>query len=112
MTGWLALRLIRVRYNLSQAEMAERVGVKYTSIGDLESGKVSLNLEHIAAYAKFLGTSQAVLVDFIEQLSDPKCIFPGMMGNKPPKVSEDSTTRLKAVKVAQKKKSNYSPEVN
>jgi transcriptional regulator with XRE-family HTH domain len=102
MEAWLAVRLIRVRYNLSQAEMAEHIGVKVTSMTDIESGKVTLTLDHIAAYAKFLSVSRGALVDFIDQLADPKCIFPALQGSKPPKVSEDSVLKIKAIHPVQK----------
>jgi DNA-binding XRE family transcriptional regulator len=102
MEGWLAARLIRVRYNLSQAEMAEKIGVKTTAMTDIESGKVALTLDLIASYADFLGVSRAALVDFIDHLSDPKCIFPAMDGRNPPKISQDSTLKIKAIKPAQK----------
>lgn len=103
MEGWLAARLIRVRYNLSQAEMAEKIGVKPTAMTDIESGKTTLTLDLIANYADFLGVSRAALVDFIDQLSDPKCIFPAMNGQNPPQVSQDSTLKIKAIKPAPKK---------
>jgi transcriptional regulator with XRE-family HTH domain len=102
MEGWLAVRLIRVRYNLSQAEMAEQIGVNVKSMSDLESGKTTLTLTHITAYAKFLGISRAVLVDFIDQVADPKCIFPALHGQKPPKVSQTSVLKVKSIKPAQK----------
>jgi transcriptional regulator with XRE-family HTH domain len=98
MESWLAVRLIRVRYNLSQAEMAEQIGVNVKAMTDIESGRTALTLTHIAAYAKFLGISRAALVDFIDQLADPKCIFPALHGAKPPKVSQTSVLKIKSIK--------------
>lgn len=52
--GWLAIR------NISQAELARRVGVQPPSVSDWLSGRTAPRQEHLEAIAGALGVSLAV----------------------------------------------------
>ena len=56
------LRAARERAGLSQAELAEEIGVARTTIVYLESGKTNLFSKHIPAIARVLGLTEEELL--------------------------------------------------
>lgn len=56
------LRTARERAGLSQAELAEEIGVARTTIVYLESGKTNLFSKHIPAIARVLGLTEEELL--------------------------------------------------
>jgi transcriptional regulator with XRE-family HTH domain len=99
MNTGLAVRLIRVRFNLTQAEFAERTGIAVKSIPDIESNKVALDLNELAAIAKMLGIEPAGLLAFITDLDDSRYIFPPLMAGAEGAIVEagEKTPRIRKV---------------
>jgi transcriptional regulator with XRE-family HTH domain len=79
MNTGLAVRLIRVRLNLTQAEFSERTGISVKSMPDIESNRVVLDLDELVAIAKMLRIEPAGLLAFITDLDDSRFLFPLLM---------------------------------
>jgi transcriptional regulator with XRE-family HTH domain len=96
----IALRVIRVRFNLTQAEVGNKTGIKASSVTDLESGKVVASLSVISSYAKMLGVSTASLVTFIEGFDDKAYLLPPLAAEKRSntKKTSNASPKVKAVK--------------
>lgn len=56
-----AIKKARLRQNLTQEELGERVGVKRSQISKLESGKSSITLSTMSRVFKALGITTATL---------------------------------------------------
>lgn len=56
-----AIRAERIRQNLTQAELGEKVGVKKSQICKLESGKCSMTLSTMGRVFRALGITTATL---------------------------------------------------
>lgn len=56
-----AIKKARLRQNLTQEELGERVGVKRSQICKLESGKSSISLSTMSRVFKALGITTATL---------------------------------------------------
>lgn len=56
-----AIKKVRLRQNLTQEELGERVGVKRSQICKLESGKSSITLSTMSRVFKALGITTATL---------------------------------------------------
>ena len=53
----LAVRRIREAVGVSQEELANRVGIRRTSITNIEAGRQRLLLHHVETFAEALGTT-------------------------------------------------------
>lgn len=60
------IREYRARYNLSQEELAVRVGVRRETIGNLENGKYNPSLKLAMDIAKVFGCSVEDLFEFTD----------------------------------------------
>lgn len=101
----LALKLIRIRFNLTQQEVSEKTGINAKSIPDLEAGRVSVSLEQVASYAQMAGLSTAALVNFIEQFSDDSYLIPPLIRDRKPNTDKttDIQPRVNKVKTTRKR---------
>lgn len=57
------IRVLRKRSDLSQAELAQQVGVWQTQISQIESGATSPSLDLLQRIAQALGVKPGVIVD-------------------------------------------------
>ena len=65
-----ALRLIRVYHDLSQTEVAARVGLSKSYISDLEAGNKKVTLEVLEKYSSAFEIPVSSLMLFAERTSD------------------------------------------
>lgn len=93
----LILRLSRVRFRLTQEEVAEKTGISVKSLADLESGRVTIGIDRIQAYADMLGVQTADLVEAAEALADQTCVFPLLQRRKKGR-TQKTTTKTARVK--------------
>ncbi|MBD2018672.1 helix-turn-helix transcriptional regulator [Leptolyngbya sp. FACHB-36] len=93
----LILRLARVRFRLTQQEVAEKTGIPVTSLTDLESGRVTVGIDRIQVYAEMLGLQTADLIDAAEALADQACVFPLLQRRKKGR-TQKTTTKTARVK--------------
>ena len=49
------IREFRIKKNITQQELARLVGLDYTHIGRIETGKRTLDIEYLEVFAKALG---------------------------------------------------------
>ncbi len=96
----LAMRLIRVRFNLSQAEFAEKTGLPGKTIPDLECGNTPLSLERLDAIAKMLGIGSPNLLAFIKALEETDFLIPPLVSEskKMPSVSAKRIPRIEKIR--------------
>lgn len=62
-----ALRKAREKANLSQRELATRLGISPANLADIEHGRRGISLFRAAAYGEALGLGQAHFVQMILQ---------------------------------------------
>ena len=62
------LKLLRTEKHLTMRELADKVGICYTTISSLETGKRPFNLDHLQRLSKFFGVSY----DYILGTSDER----------------------------------------
>src|SRR5689334_975923 len=67
----LLLRAARVAADLSQEQLAERVGVHRTYAGTVERGEQNISLTNICAFARAVGVQPAALMPVIPTSGDP-----------------------------------------
>ncbi len=72
-----AFRILRVRFNLSQAELAEKTGIK--GVQEIENGRSGAALEDLAKLAQMLGVTVSALIKFCEDLDDASILIPQLL---------------------------------
>ena len=63
-----ALRLIRLYSKLSQADLAERLGVSQSMVSDVESGRKGVSMDLLDAYSRALDIRMSQLLFFAEEI--------------------------------------------
>lgn len=63
-----ALKLVRLYWGFSQAELAERLSISQSMISDIERGTKSVSLDILERYSKKLGIRMSQLLFFAEEL--------------------------------------------
>jgi transcriptional regulator with XRE-family HTH domain len=63
-----ALRLMRVFHDLSQKELAEKIGISKSFISEIESGKKNLTIDLLQRYADFFDIPMSSIIFFSENL--------------------------------------------
>lgn len=66
-----ALRLVRVFHDLSQTQLAERLGISNSYLSEIEGGKKSPSLDILEKYAEVFNMPLSSLIFFAENASDP-----------------------------------------
>ena len=66
-----ALRLVRVFHDLSQTQLAERLGISKSYLSELESGKKTPSLEILQKYAESFSMPLSSLLFFSENVESP-----------------------------------------
>lgn len=61
------LKEYRAKYNMKQEDLAEKVGVRRETIGNLENGKYNPSLKLAMDIAKVFGVSVEILFEFVEE---------------------------------------------
>ncbi|MEH2449930.1 helix-turn-helix transcriptional regulator [Nostoc sp.] len=64
-----ALRLIRVFYDLTQKELAEKLGISKSYLSEIESGKKTPTLELLNRYSEFFDIPASSIMFFSESLN-------------------------------------------
>ncbi|MEH2289154.1 helix-turn-helix transcriptional regulator [Nostoc sp.] len=64
-----ALRLIRVFHDLTQKELAEKLGISKSYISEIESGKKTPTLELLNRYSEFFDIPVSSIMFFSESLN-------------------------------------------
>lgn len=69
MWGMLKTKLkeYRAKYDIKQEELAEKVGVRRETIGNLENGRYNPSLKLAMDIAKVFGVSVETLFEFVEE---------------------------------------------
>jgi transcriptional regulator with XRE-family HTH domain len=71
-----AVRAERARRHWTQAQLADRTGLSRTTIGDIESGRRQVTVNHLPLFCRALGVPLSVLVAGADQsdleVLDPK----------------------------------------
>ncbi len=70
MTLHTRIREFRARYGMKQEELADRVGVRRETIGNLENGRYNPSLALAWAIAREFGVSIETLFEFAEDGED------------------------------------------
>ena len=65
-----ALRLTRVFHDMTQTELADRLGISKSFLSEIESGKKSVRLELLDRYAEIFGVPASSLLLFSESLNE------------------------------------------
>jgi transcriptional regulator with XRE-family HTH domain len=65
-----ALRLTRVFHDMTQTELAGRLGVSKSFLSEVESGKKAVRLEMLDRYADVFGVPASALLLFSENLAE------------------------------------------
>jgi transcriptional regulator with XRE-family HTH domain len=63
-----ALRLIRVFYDLSQKDLAEKLGISKSYISEIESGKKTPTIDLLNKYSNFFDIPTSSIMFFAENL--------------------------------------------
>lgn len=66
-----ALRLIRVYHDLSQAQLAEKIGISKSYISELERGHKKASIDILEKYASFFRIPLSSLLLFAEESAKP-----------------------------------------
>jgi transcriptional regulator with XRE-family HTH domain len=103
------LRQLRLEHGITQAELAEKLGVSPSAIGMYEQGRRRPDVKTVAAAAKILGCSTDELLE-IEHTSDVNEAIdgfartlerqPGLMFNGEPLSDSDRENLINAIRVA------------
>jgi transcriptional regulator with XRE-family HTH domain len=64
-----ALRLMRVFHDLSQKELAEKLGISKSYLSEVESGKKNLTLELLNRYSELFDIPASSIMFFSESLN-------------------------------------------
>ncbi|WP_373529975.1 helix-turn-helix transcriptional regulator [Nostoc sp.] len=64
-----ALRLMRVFYDLTQKELAEKLGISKSYLSEIESGKKTPTLELLNRYSEFFDIPASSIMFFSESLN-------------------------------------------
>lgn len=64
-----ALRLIRVFYDLTQKELAEKLGISKSYLSEIESGKKTPTLDLLNRYSKLFDIPASSIMFFSESLN-------------------------------------------
>ncbi|MBN4001806.1 helix-turn-helix transcriptional regulator [Nostoc sp. LPT] len=64
-----ALRLIRVFYDLTQKELAEKLGISKSYLSEIESGKKTPTLDLLNRYSEFFDIPASSIMFFSESLN-------------------------------------------
>ncbi|MEH2233834.1 MAG: helix-turn-helix transcriptional regulator [Nostoc sp.] len=64
-----ALRLIRVFHDLTQKELAEKLGISKSYLSEIESGKKTPTLELLNRYSEFFDIPASSIMFFSESLN-------------------------------------------
>lgn len=65
-----ALRLMRVFHDLSQKELAEKLGISKSYLSEIESGKKTPTLDLLDRYSKFFDVPTSSILFFSENLNE------------------------------------------
>lgn len=79
-----ALRLVRAFHDVSQGELASKLGVSRSYLSEIESGKKNPSLDLLKKYSTHFGIPMSSLMLFSEQIDESKrdLDFKRMLGNK------------------------------
>lgn len=66
-----ALRLTRVFYDMSQSELAERLGISKSHLSEIESGKKNPTLQLLQKYSEVFDIPVSSMMFFAERLENP-----------------------------------------
>lgn len=67
-----ALRIIRIYWGLSQAELADAIGVSQSLISEIENGKKQVSIDTLEKYSDKLGVRMSQIMFFAEDIDlDP-----------------------------------------
>ena len=65
-----ALKLVRLYWGYSQAELSQLLGISQSMISEIEKGKKNVTLEVLEKYSTELGIKKSQLMFFAEELED------------------------------------------
>jgi transcriptional regulator with XRE-family HTH domain len=88
------IRDLRLAHNLSQEQLAERAGVSYKFIGDVERGNGNPTIKWLSAVAQGLGVS---LKDLVADEEDPPAISYPALSGRDYSVVREARDRLEAL---------------
>ena len=69
-----ALRLMRVFYDMTQKELAEKLGISRSHLSEIEAGKKAPTLQMLENYAEVFGVSVSSIMFFAENMNEDPAV--------------------------------------